>query len=182
MLDFSKNYFELFGIPMDFDLDTGALAEHYRNLQRVVHPDRYANASEQERRLAVQASGHINQAFETLKKPLSRARYMLALQGIDLDARQETTSDGVFLMEQMQLREALAEARTRDDPYAVIERVMQRLHAQRDALILAFPAQLEEASQSSLEAAREGVRKLQFLEKLGSEAENLEAELDDEIA
>ena len=54
MLDFSKNYFALFELPEHYDLDTADLAERYRELQRVVHPDRYANASEQERRLAVQ--------------------------------------------------------------------------------------------------------------------------------
>ncbi len=181
MLDFSKNYFELFGLPVSFGLDADALAERYRDLQRVVHPDRYANSSQQERRLAVQSSGHINQAFETLKGPLSRARYMLALYGIDLDVLQETTSDPLFLMEQMELRETLAEARSQDDPYAVISGVMEHLRKQRDALITAFPAQFEEAQESSLEAARDNVCKLQFLEKLGCEAENLEAELDDEI-
>lgn len=181
MLDFSKNYFQLFDLPAAFDVDTDLLAEHYRELQRVVHPDRYANAPEQERRLAVQGSGHINQAFETLKAPLSRARYMLALNGVDPDARSETTTDPLFLMEQMELREALAQARAKEDPYGVIEEVMSRLRRQREALVRDFAAQFEEASESSLAAAGENVRKLQFMEKLRGEAENLEAELDDEL-
>ncbi len=180
MLDFSKTYFALFELPERYDLDPDDLAERYRELQRVVHPDRYANASEQERRLAVQGASHINEAFETLKQPLARARHMLSLRGIDLDARQETTSDAMFLMEQMELREALAEARSKDDPFAVIEQVMNRLREQRNALITAFPAQFRDSGEASLEAARENVRKLQFLEKLRSEAENLEAELEDE--
>ncbi len=180
MLDFSKNYFALFELPEHYDLDAADLAERYRELQRVVHPDRFANASEQERRLAVQGASHINEAFETLKQPLSRARYMLALRGIDLNAKQETTSDAMFLMEQMELREALAEARAQDDPFAVIDRVMNRLGEQRKTLIAAFPGQFEDGGESSLDAARENVRKLQFLEKLRSEAENLEAELEDD--
>ena len=180
MLDFSKNYFALFDLPERFELDTADLAERYRELQRVVHPDRYANASEQERRLAVQGASHINAAFETLKQPLARARYMLSLHGIDLNAQQESTSDAMFLMEQMELRETLAEARAKDDPYAVIDQVMDRLGVQRKALIDAFPAQFEDAGEASLEAVRESVRKLQFLEKLRSEAEKVEAELEDE--
>ncbi len=72
MLDFSKNYFELFGLPVGFIVDTDALAENYRELQRVIHPDRYANASEQERRLSVQGASRINEAFETLKDPIGR--------------------------------------------------------------------------------------------------------------
>jgi len=180
MLDFSKNYFELFDLPARFELDGADLAERYRELQRVVHPDRYANASEQERRLAVKGASHINEAFETLKQPLARARYMLSLHHIDLDAQQETTSDAMFLMEQMELRETLADARSKPDPFEVIDHVMQRLTSQRQLLIWAFPQQFDEGSQGSLDAARENVRKLQFLEKLRSEAESLEAELEDE--
>jgi molecular chaperone HscB len=179
MLDFSKNYFALFDLPEHYALDTADLAERYRELQRVVHPDRFANASEQERRLAVQGASHINQAFETLKQPLARARYMLSLRGIDLDAQQETTSDALFLMEQMELREQLAEARSQDDPFAVIDRVAARLGEQRRALIAAFPGQFDDGGQAGLDAARENVRKLQFLEKLREQAENLEAELED---
>ncbi|HXK57292.1 MAG TPA: hypothetical protein PLZ16_11665 [Gammaproteobacteria bacterium] len=54
MLDFSKNYFELFGLPVGYIIDKVQLAERYRELQRVVHPDRFANASEQEKRLSMQ--------------------------------------------------------------------------------------------------------------------------------
>lgn len=180
MLDFSKNYFALLDLPVDYAVDPQVLAEHYRGLQRVIHPDRYANASEQEQRLAVQAASHINEAFETLKQPLARARYMLVLQGVDLDAQKQTTSDPLFLMEQMELRETLSEARSKVDPYAVIEAVLNRLHRQRDTLIASFPAQFRAAGPADLEAVREAVLKLQFLEKLRSEAENLEAELDEE--
>ncbi len=181
MLDFSQNYFELFGLPVGFDLDLDQLADQYRQVQRVVHPDRFANASDQERRLAVQASGHINQAFETLKSPLLRATYMLSLNGIDMSAQQGTTTDAMFLMEQMELREALAEARNQADPYAVIDKVLVKLKTQKQALMQGFAEQFGNGDQDSLELAREGVRKLQFLEKLGIEAENLEAALDDEL-
>ena len=180
MLDFSKNYYELFGLLAAFNLDTDALAERYRELQRVVHPDRYANASEQERRLAVQGSSHINEAFQVLREPLSRARYLLSLHGVQVEAGKETTSDPLFLMEQMELREALAEARDGPDPYAVVASVMGRLQEQRQDLISAFSAQFADPGPEHLEAARENIRKMQFLEKLRSDAENLEAELDDE--
>ena len=56
MFDFSKNYFDLFGLPVAFLLDANALAERYREVQKVVHPDRYASASEGEQRLAFVAS------------------------------------------------------------------------------------------------------------------------------
>jgi len=181
MLDFSKNYFELFGLPTSFEVDTDALAQHYLELQRVVHPDRYANASERERRLAVQAAGHINEALEVLKQPLARARYLLTLHGVDMDAGSETTSDPMFLMEQMELREALAGARDQADPYGAISTVIGRLREQSDILIAELSAQLSAPSPENLDAAKENVRKMQFLAKLRQDAESLEAELDDEL-
>jgi molecular chaperone HscB len=181
MLDFAKSYFQLFDLPESFELDREALSERYRELQRVVHPDRYANASEQERRLAVQASSHINEAFQVLRDPLARARYLLAVHGMPVQSGSGTTSDPLFLMEQLELREALAEARSQADPYAVVAGVMKRLREQREALIGAFADQFARPTPEHLEAALEGVRKMQFLEKLRSEAENLEAELDEEL-
>ena len=109
MLDLSKNFFELFGLPVSYTIDDTALRERYRELQRTVHPDRYANASQQEQRVAMQGSTFINDAFETLKDPLKRAQYMLRLLGVDVDSDNETTKDTAFLMEQLELREALSE-------------------------------------------------------------------------
>ena len=69
MLDFSKNYFELFGLPVGFEVDGTKLASRYRDLQRAVHPDRYTNATEQEKRLSMQVATRLNDALDTLKKP-----------------------------------------------------------------------------------------------------------------
>ena len=182
MLDFSKNYFDLFGLPMAFEIPVEELSERYRELQRVVHPDRFANASDQERRLAVHGASLINEAFEVLRNPLSRARYLLFLRGIEADAASGTTTDSLFLMEQMELREALAEARAHADPYGVIASVLQRLNTQREALIAALAEQFADPTPEHLEAAGENVRKMQFVEKLRREAENLEAELDEDAA
>lgn len=180
MLDFSKNYFELFGLPTAFEVDAAALAERYLELQRVVHPDRYANASERERRLAVQGASHINEALQVLKEPLARARYLLSLHGVEVQAGKETTSDPLFLMEQMELRESLAEARDRDDPYGAIAAIIGRLQEQSGALIDALRTQFADPTPENLDAARENVRKMQFLVKLRDDAEQLESELDDE--
>lgn len=181
MLDFSKNYFELFNLPLAYEVDADLLAERYRELQKVVHPDRYANASEQERRLAVQGASHINEALRVLKDPLARANYQLELNGIDMRADNTTTSDAMFLMEQMELREQLAGARAQDDPYAVISSILQHLREQRSGIIDDLSTQLADPTEANMQAAQENVRKMQFLAKLGSEAENLEAELDDEL-
>ncbi len=179
MFDLSKNHFELFGLPVDFIIDGAALAERYRELQRVVHPDRYANASEQEQRLSLQRATRINEAFETLKNPVSRAQYLLSLHGIDMQAEKETTRDTAFLMEQLELREALENARNADDPQAVLDELMDRISAMIRKQVAQMAIHFEDPNPVNLQAARESVRKMQFLNKLLSEAEALEAELED---
>jgi molecular chaperone HscB len=182
MLDFSKNYFELFGLPVAFKVDADTLAEHYRELQRVIHPDRYANASEQERRLSLQAASLVNEAYETLQDPIARAAYLLTLHGIDLDAKQKTTQDMAFLMEQMELREELAEIRNQPDPYAAIVALTGRIRRQIKDLIGEMAPQFESVTPAKLEAAQELLHKMRFLQKLRREAETVEAELEDELA
>ncbi|HKJ76321.1 MAG TPA: Fe-S protein assembly co-chaperone HscB, partial [Gammaproteobacteria bacterium] len=73
--DFSQNYFELFGLPEGFEVDSETLSLRYRDLQRALHPDRFAGASDRERRLSVQQTARVNEAYRTLKDPLARARY-----------------------------------------------------------------------------------------------------------
>ncbi|WP_456374165.1 co-chaperone HscB [Thiolapillus sp.] len=179
MFDLSKNHFELFGLPVDFIVDGEALAERYRELQRVVHPDRYANASNQEQRISLQQATRINEAFETLKNPVSRAQYLLSLHGIDMQAEKETTRDTAFLMEQLELREALEKARDADDPQAVLDELMDRISSMIRTQVAQMAIHFEDPSPTNLQAARESVRKMQFLNKLLAEAESLEAELED---
>ncbi len=181
MLDFSKNYFELFGLPVGYIVDTDQLSTHYRELQRAVHPDRFANATEQERRLSMQGSVRVNEAYETLKDPTLRAHYLLTLNGIDMEQGQETTHDAAFLMEQMELREALEEARAQPDPYRVIADFMLDVNRRIDSLIGQMALQFEAATPEQLDAARENLRKMQFLKKLRFDAESLEAELDEAL-
>ena len=181
MLDFSKNYFELFGLPVGFIVDGDALAERYRELQRVIHPDRYAKASEQERRLSLQGASLVNEAYETLKDPIARGGYLLGLYGIEMDALQETTQDMAFLMEQMELREELAEIRSQTDPYAAVLDLSGRIGKQIQTLVGQMALQFESATPAQLEAAREILRKMRFLQKLRREVEAVEAELEDEL-
>jgi molecular chaperone HscB len=129
----------------------------------------------------MQASTRINEAYRVLKDPLSRASYLLSLHAGEGGGENETTGDMAFLMEQMELREALASAGGQPDPYAVVARVMDRLDAQRAELVGALSERLDGSVGGDLEPARELVRKLQFVEKCRAEAEGVEAELDDAL-
>lgn len=181
MLDFSKNYFDLFGLPVGFVVDGGELASRYRELQRVVHPDRYANASDHERRLSMQGATRINEAFQVLKDPIARGRYLLSLQGIDIDAGKDTTTDAAFLMEQLELREELENARRQADPYQVLADLMGRINASLKRFTGQLALQLEAGTGEQLELAGETLRKMQFLQKLRDQAEHVEAELDEAL-
>ncbi len=178
MLDFSRNHFELFGLPVSYRVDSALLAERYRALQQTLHPDRYAAAGDRERRLSMQASIRVNEAFETIKDPLARARYLLSLYTGDHGDKQESTQDAAFLMEQMELREALAQVKEQSDPMAAVGEILDRLTDHSGRLVGELETLLETPSAQDLEAAWGLVRKLQFIAKCRMEAEELEAELE----
>ena len=179
MLDLTRNYFEMFGLPVGFIVDSSALATHYREQQREVHPDRFTHGSAQEQRQSLQQATLVNEAYETLKDPLKRAQYLLQLHGIDMNVSQETTRDTGFLMQQLEMREALANARQQDDPHATLDELMQEISGMIKKMVAQMAMQFEIASPEQLEQARESVIKMQFLNKLHAEAEAVEAELED---
>ena len=104
-------------------------------LQRSVHPDRFVNASDQQRRISMQQATQINEGYQVLKDPLKRGRYLLELDGREHDDERNTSSDTQFLMEQMELREALGEVRGRDDAMQQLGSLMERIAADIDALV-----------------------------------------------
>ena len=177
MFDFSKNYFELFGVPVGFLLDAAELSARYRELQKVVHPDRYAAAGEQSQRLSLQSATMVNEAYQTLKDPLKRAQYLLTLKGMDADPAQQTLNDPAFLMQQMELREALAGLRDKHDPQAELDALLRDIGNMIKSLIAQLAVQFEESSPDQLQAAAQTVQKMQFLNKLHAEAEAVEADL-----
>mgnify|MGYP003296423415 CR=1 FL=1 len=106
MIDFSQNYFALFGLPQRYGFDPEQLDAAYRALQRVVHPDRYAAAGDAERRVALQSSARVNEAYRALKDPVGRAQYLLTLRGIDALAETNTALPAEFLQHELERRDA----------------------------------------------------------------------------
>ena len=179
--DLSSDYFHLFGIPVSFSIDTGALMQRYRELQQVVHPDRFASSSEQERRLSLQYATHINEGLRILKDPLERARYLLQLKGVQWDDEQTTLSDPEFLMQQMELRESLAEVSGQPDPLQAVADIITNVDAIIRDNTSVLESLLQSEQQADLEQAKQQVRKMQFLSKMKHEAEAIEAKLEDEL-
>ena len=175
-VDFSNNYFELFELPVAFDVPLEHLNTRFRSLQRFLHPDKFAAAPDAERRWSVQAAGFVNEAYQTLLKPIKRASYMLSMNGISLDEETDTQMDPMFLMEQMELREALGDAPDAPDPYEALDKIGSQLQSgSRDSAAQFADA----AANADWSRARTVVRQWQFLEKLASEVRTVEARLDD---
>lgn len=157
-----NSYFELFGLPEQFDVDVSQLTASLRELQKAAHPDRYATAPEHERRVAMQYAAAINDAYRTLKDPIARARYLLERHGWGNDDRIGPQPDTTFLMEQMEWREELAAARDHATLQALLRTVQTRFSELLAVLSHHFAV-------ADFNAAQMTVRKLQFLAKLREE-------------
>lgn len=179
--EFSNNYFQLFGLRQQFSISLDELTQKYRELQQAVHPDRFASASDQERRLSMQKATLINEAFQALKDPLLRARYLLELAGLTWTDEKNTVADSGFLMQQMELREMLEEIPGANEPLDEVANFVDRVTAQERDLIGLLSRQLESREGQALHEAQDTIRKLQFFKKLKSEAETLELELEDHL-
>lgn len=157
-----RNYFELFGLPVAFALDVETLAARYRELAREAHPDRFAVGSDSERRLAMQWTTLLNEAFRVLKSPVSRAAYLLQLKHVSLPAGTVAAVDPAFLMQQMELRERLDDVRGDADEMESLVRDIRELLDQREA---SLREHLAPASWKPEQAYRV-VQEMQFLDKL----------------
>ncbi|HET7833119.1 MAG TPA: Fe-S protein assembly co-chaperone HscB [Gallionella sp.] len=164
--DFAQDYFKLFGLAQSFQIDAIQLERQYRALQTQVHPDKFAHLPEAEQRLAMQQTTLVNEAYQTLRKPIGRARYLLSLHGVDTQEATNTAMPVDFLMAQMEWREAVAEAQQARD-VAALEQLEKRLqHETRELeaqLALKIDTEHDYATAAGL------VRKLRFLEKLAEE-------------
>lgn len=168
MIDFSQDYFALFGLPRRYRFDGAQLDAAYRALQRGVHPDRYAAAGETERRLALQSSARVNEAYRALKDPVSRAQYLLSLQGIDALAETDTALRPEFLQQQLARREEIAEAQVECDT-AKLGSLLDAARQDIAALDVELAERLD--TDNDLAAARDKVRELRFVTKVATDIE-----------
>ena len=183
--ELSTSHFQLFGLPQSFDVDMVQLASRYRELQRTVHPDRFTNASDQERRISMQQTTQINEGYQVLRDPLRRGRYLLELGGYRFADGQQTINDVEFLMEQMELRESLAEVREADDAFAALGKVMDRIAGDNDRLTTVLHKQFAAGDlkgDGCSDCIAETLTKMQFFHKLQDEAMELEVTIEDEIS
>ena len=164
MIDFQQTHFQLFCLPQRFRIDLALMEQTYRGIQSQVHPDRFVRASDAERRASMQSATQVNEAYRTLKKPLARARYLLALQQIDVAGESNTAMPAEFLLQQMQWRESVEEAAQQLEALVALG---ERLAAEMNEHYAELERRLDGAGDYAL--AAESVRKLMFLERLREE-------------
>jgi len=174
-MDFTQTHFALFGLPQTYALDRDTLDTAYRELQNTVHPDRFAAQPEAEQRVAMQWATRANEAYQTLKHPVNRGVYLLQLQGIDAFDASDTRMAPTFLIQQMEWREAIEEARA-GNSVAELDALSDDLRAAHRR-IEAQLADLIDAKQD-YDGAREAVRQLRFMDKLIAEVGDVYEELE----
>jgi len=159
--------FALMGLPERFALERATLDERWKQLQREVHPDRFASQGAAAQRVAMQWSMRVNEAYARLKDPLQRASYLCELRGARIDAERNTAMPAAFLMQQMEWREALDEAADE----AALDALLTQTRAARQALLVQLEQQLDAPSAPDASQAAESVRALMFVERFSQEVQ-----------
>lgn len=160
-----SQYFTLFQLEPAFDIDAENLEQTYRALAARFHPDKFASASAFEQKQAVMMSSTINDAYRTLKNPIDRAAYLLKTLGIDADAPEHTSFAPDFLMQQMEWRETLMEARAESD-LKTLENLNDEICAEQEKL---FCDLKQSFACQDYDTAAQQVRQGRFLDKLRNE-------------
>jgi molecular chaperone HscB len=165
--------FATLGIDRSFDVDLGVVERTYRELARDHHPDRFIGASPSERRAALDKAVAVNAAWRVVRDPIHRAEALLRLGGVEVGESSGPKPDPTFLMEMLEQREALSDAKRARDLAAV------------RAMAAAIEARAQEATRSISEgfASGEGatlvakVGELRFYRRFLDEVSAIEDEL-----
>jgi len=155
--------FELFGISEQFVQNRTQIDKRWKELQREVHPDKFAAQGSAAQRIAMQWSVRINEAYQRLKNPLERARYLCELHDAPINAENNTAMPADFLVQPMQWRESLDEAKNSVD----LDKILTESKFFRDAQLLKIEQLLDE--KNDFQAAAQQVRCLMFIDRFASD-------------
>ena len=171
-MNLQSNDFELLGLTPAFAIDEAQLVARWKALQSQVHPDKFVASTAAEKRVAMQWSVRINEAYQRLKNPLKRAAYLCELFGAPVRAEDNTAMPTSFLMQQMEWREALEDATTLDHLDDLESEVasVKRGMLQKCEQLLVSEAGAHEAVQT--------VRSLMFVERFARDIDRRREQLE----
>ena len=165
------DHFARLGLPAALDLDAAALDRAYFALQRQWHPDRFVSKPPEDRARASAEAASVNEAYRTLKDPLSRAFYMAGMAGVDLPGDGKTIDDPDLLMEAMEAREALHDAATSEAVNGLAAQAREHVQKALAGLGSLFLA-------NDRAAIRKALLRLRYLDKFAEEARARRMNLD----
>lgn len=176
--------FAILGLQRVFSVDLSAVERTHRELSRTLHPDKFVGASASERRASLSKAVEVNEAWRIVRDPIRRAEALLSLAGIAVGERNEPNAAPDFLMEVMDQREALAEARAKNDASAIkklASEVEVRAKAVEQSLARGFDG-TPRASEEALVALVPALGELRFYRRFLEEVGALQDEMDERSA
>jgi molecular chaperone HscB len=105
------DYFAIFGLPRKLWIEMSGLEQKFLQLSWKLHPDNFVNATEQERELSLKRSSELNDAYRTLRDPVARVEYLLAIEGERKEGEKKQQVPPELLEEVFELNESLDELR-----------------------------------------------------------------------
>jgi molecular chaperone HscB len=156
----SATFFDALGLPRAMKLDKEAIERGFREASKRVHPDRFASAAPEERRLSVDHTVFVNDAYRTLKDPQRRAEYLMSLEGVAVGKEETTIHDPGLLMEMLELQESLEGA-----PAEKLETMNNELKVRKKALLDRAASWFDEKI-GSRDATVTLLHELRFVERL----------------
>jgi len=166
MSNAQNDYFQLFTLPEQFAIDTKLLEGNFRKIQSASHPDRFVSATAADKLASMQLATLSNEAYATLKNAARRAKYLLEKQGIDAIAESNTALPMDFLMQQMEWREQLEDAKAAKDIPAM-DKLLSELRSEAKALERELTGLFDDKKDYA--TATEVTRKLIFIDKVCSD-------------
>ena len=164
-MNFNSTDFELFDTPTTLAFDRAELDARWRALQAQVHPDKFAAEGPAAQRMAMQWAVRVNEAYQRLKDPLRRAAYLCELNGEPVNAENNTAMPAAFLMQQMEWREALDDARA----LSAVQALANEVAAQRKTAMAELQISIDE--KADFAAAAQQVRALMFTERFEADVD-----------
>jgi len=144
--------FDILGIAPRFDLDLGAVEQRYRDLSRVLHPDKHVGSPAAERRMALGRAVEVNEAWRLVRDPIRRAEALLRRGGVEVREGTEPKASPEFLMDILEQREALAGAKTKRDRAAALQ-LGSEIRARETAALARLSAGLDRSSEAGKNGA-----------------------------
>ena len=171
--------FATLGLPRRYDVDLAAVEKTHRELSRALHPDKYAGAGASERRDSLERAVAVNEAFRIVRDPVRRAEALFTLAGVPVGENVEPKSDPTFLMEMLEQREALSDARDARD-VAKIRALVTEVEARAKETEAELGRGFLAASPDALRELVKNLGNLRFFRRFLEESSALEESLLDE--